>query len=79
MISDPKAPLPSAHVLRSRRPAADFLEAFPLGNGRMGAMVPGMPEYERIALNNPHFPALRSDPMALSGASCTKQTSSCCI
>ena len=79
MRNDPKYPFPASHLLRSHRPAADFLEAFPLGNGRMGAMVPGVPEYERIALNNTHSPALRSDPMALSGASRTKQTSSCCI
>lgn len=52
MNNDPKSPLPSCHLLRSHRPAADFLEAFPLGNGRLGAMVPGLPEYERIALNH---------------------------
>jgi len=72
MSNDPKSPLPSTRILRSRRLAADFLEAFPLGNGRLGAMVSGVPEYDRIALNNPHFPALRSDPMALSRASRTK-------
>jgi alpha-L-fucosidase 2 len=52
MSNDPKHPFLSSHLLRSRRPAADFLEAFPLGNGRLGAMIPGVPEYERIALNH---------------------------
>ena len=52
MSNDPKSPHPPFHLLRSHRPAADFLEAFPLGNGRLGAMVPGAPEYERIALNH---------------------------
>ncbi|WP_405607901.1 glycosyl hydrolase family 95 catalytic domain-containing protein [Polaribacter sp. Asnod1-A03] len=32
-------------------PAADWNEALPLGNGRLGAMVYGIPEYENIQLN----------------------------
>ena len=50
--NDPETAMPASHVLLARRPAADFLEAFPLGNGRMGAMVPGVPAHERIALNH---------------------------
>jgi alpha-L-fucosidase 2 len=34
-----------------RRPAAQWVEALPLGNGRLGAMVFGGVERERIALN----------------------------
>ncbi len=33
------------------QPASDWLEALPVGNGRMGAMVFGDPENERIQLN----------------------------
>lgn len=33
------------------QPAAEWTEAFPLGNGRLGAMVYGDPHHERIALN----------------------------
>ena len=32
-------------------PAANWNEALPLGNGRLGAMVFGIPEYENIQLN----------------------------
>ncbi|WP_233265946.1 glycoside hydrolase N-terminal domain-containing protein [Formosa sp. L2A11] len=32
-------------------PAADWNEALPLGNGRLGAMVYGLPEHENIQLN----------------------------
>ncbi|CDF78708.1 alpha-L-fucosidase (GH95) [Formosa agariphila KMM 3901] len=32
-------------------PAADWNEALPLGNGRLGAMVYGIPEHENIQLN----------------------------
>jgi alpha-L-fucosidase 2 len=34
-----------------RQPAADWNEALPLGNGRLGAMVFGHPEHERLQLN----------------------------
>ncbi len=33
------------------QPAVDWLEAIPLGNGRMGAMVFGKTDIERIQLN----------------------------
>ncbi|MGB3328077.1 MAG: glycoside hydrolase N-terminal domain-containing protein [Thermomicrobiales bacterium] len=33
-------------------PAAEWLAAFPIGNGRLGAMVFGQPQRERIALNH---------------------------
>jgi len=35
-----------------RRPARDWLEALPVGNGRLGAMVFGAPEKEHLALNH---------------------------
>lgn len=40
------------HELRFTRPASDWLEALPLGNGRIGAMVFGDPAHERIQLND---------------------------
>lgn len=39
------------HKIVSGQPARHFTEAMPLGNGRLGAMVFGNPEVERIALN----------------------------
>jgi alpha-L-fucosidase 2 len=41
----------SALTLWYRRPAAEWIEALPLGNGRLGAMVFGGIEQERIQLN----------------------------
>ena len=40
------------YVLRDDRPAADWAEGFPLGSGRIGAMVSGAPMTERISLNH---------------------------
>jgi len=39
------------HVLWYRQPAAQWLEALPVGNGRLGAMVHGDPEWEHLQLN----------------------------
>ena len=33
------------------KPAAAWVEALPIGNGRLGAMVFGDPRHERLALN----------------------------
>ncbi|MBM4018858.1 MAG: glycoside hydrolase family 95 protein [Planctomycetes bacterium] len=44
-----EAPPPPA--LWYRRPAAKWTEALPVGNGRLGAMVFGSPDKERLALN----------------------------
>ena len=41
-----------ALTLHYDRPAAYFEEALPLGNGRLGAMVYGGTEAERISLND---------------------------
>jgi len=41
----------SEQLLWYRQPAADWLEAVPLGNGQMGAMVFGRPQQEQIGLN----------------------------
>lgn len=38
-------------VLRYTTPASRWLQALPVGNGRLGGMVFGDPEHERIALN----------------------------
>ncbi|MFZ4894853.1 glycosyl hydrolase family 95 catalytic domain-containing protein [Plantibacter sp. Mn2098] len=42
----------STHHLEYDRPAGTWLEALPLGNGRTGAMVFGVPGAERIQLND---------------------------
>jgi alpha-L-fucosidase 2 len=41
-----------AHVHTRDAPARDWLEAFPLGNGRLGGMLFGDPAQERVALND---------------------------
>lgn len=38
-------------TLKYDRPAADWNEALPIGNGRLGAMIYGVPEAEQIQLN----------------------------
>ena len=38
-------------VLRYERPAAEWVEALPVGNGRLGAMVFGGIHHERLQLN----------------------------
>src|SRR5690348_1890830 len=43
---------PMEPVLRSATPAAGWLEAYPLGNGRLGAMVHGGPGHEHLQLND---------------------------
>jgi alpha-L-fucosidase 2 len=43
--------LHAQHELWYRHPAGDWNEALPVGNGRMGAMVFGNPDKERIQLN----------------------------
>src|SRR4051812_19474202 len=40
-----------AHTLWYRRPASQWVEALPVGNGRLGAMVFGGIERERLQLN----------------------------
>ncbi|MEK7407601.1 MAG: glycoside hydrolase N-terminal domain-containing protein [Acidobacteriota bacterium] len=45
------APSPKPLVLWYRRPASQWIEALPLGNGRLGAMVFGGIEQERLQLN----------------------------
>jgi alpha-L-fucosidase 2 len=37
--------------LKFNEPASDFTQSIPLGNGRLGAMVFGNPDHERIVLN----------------------------
>jgi len=43
--------MPSRDVIWFRQPAADWLEALPIGNGRLGAMVYGAAPFERLQLN----------------------------
>lgn len=45
------APPAQANLLWYRRPAAAWNEALPVGNGRLGAMVFGGTQSERIQLN----------------------------
>ncbi|KOV23909.1 glycosyl hydrolase family 95 catalytic domain-containing protein [Streptomyces sp. XY152] len=65
------APEASRLVLWYDKPAAQWLEALPLGNGRLGAMVFGGPDTERLQLNEdtlwaggPYEPA---NPRGLAG------------
>jgi len=37
------------------KPASDWLEALPIGNGRLGAMVHGGMERERLQINEETF------------------------
>ncbi|MEF3304446.1 glycoside hydrolase family 95 protein [Paenibacillus sp. GYB003] len=52
-----------------RKPAAEWNEALPIGNGRLGGMVFGIPDRERIQLNEDSVwyggPADRNNPDAL--------------
>ncbi|HWL14077.1 MAG TPA: glycoside hydrolase family 95 protein [Opitutus sp.] len=50
-LSFARAGDPATHVLWYRQPAAQWVEALPLGNGRLGAMVFGGPQTERFQLN----------------------------
>ncbi|MFA7369730.1 MAG: glycoside hydrolase N-terminal domain-containing protein, partial [Kiritimatiellales bacterium] len=42
---------PAAEIMRYDQPASKFYEALPLGSGRLGAMVFGGVDEERIVLN----------------------------
>ena len=42
---------PGEHVIFYNQPAATWPDALPVGNGRLGAMVFGLPQRERIQLN----------------------------
>lgn len=42
----------SNHLLWSNQPAGEWAEGYPIGNGRLGAMVLGDPLRERVALNH---------------------------
>jgi len=44
-------PPPGPLTLWYRQPAGNWLEALPLGNGRIGAMIFGVPGEERVVLN----------------------------
>ncbi|MGW8315870.1 MAG: glycoside hydrolase N-terminal domain-containing protein, partial [Bacteroidales bacterium] len=48
---DPVPDEPPETVLWYDEPAAEWTEALPVGNGRLGAMVFGDPVHERIQLN----------------------------
>lgn len=51
--ASPMVPLPALPPrLKLWRPAERWRDAFPLGNGRLGAMVFGDPGHERLALNH---------------------------
>src|SRR3954466_10900967 len=67
-----KIPPPDPLVLWYQRPASQWVEALPVGNGRLGAMVFGGIEGERIQLNEdtlwgggPYDPANSDGPAAL--------------
>jgi alpha-L-fucosidase 2 len=52
------------------KPAANWNEALPVGNGRLGAMIYGIPDIEKIQLNENSFwsggPSRNDNPKALS-------------
>ena len=39
-------------ILKHRKPASEWMEGYPIGNGRLGGMVCGTAECERVALNH---------------------------
>jgi alpha-L-fucosidase 2 len=39
-------------IIWSRKPASEWAEGYPIGNGRLGGMVLGLPLHDRIALNH---------------------------
>ena len=41
----------TTHALLFEKPAEDWNEAIPVGNGRLGAMMYGQPRHERLQLN----------------------------
>ncbi|WP_051777574.1 glycoside hydrolase family 95 protein [Streptomyces violaceorubidus] len=52
MPTRPHGPTQTPHRLSFARPAGHWLEALPLGNGRIGAMPDGGVERERVRLND---------------------------
>jgi len=60
-----------------RQPAAQWVEALPLGNGRLGAMVFGDPARERLQLNEDSFwsggPSRNDNPDALGALAGVRQ------
>ena len=69
-VAEPAALAPDGrHVLWLRRPAAFWNEAFPVGNGRLGAMVFGAVADERLQLNEDTlwdgYPKNADNPKAL--------------
>jgi alpha-L-fucosidase 2 len=64
--------IPAKLELWYRRPAKEWTEALPVGNGRLGAMIMGATEQERIQLNEetlwtgaPYDPTTSGGPQAL--------------
>lgn len=51
LIGHPRAPGQSFTVLWYQNPAEQWIDALPVGNGRLGAMVFGRPNEERIQFN----------------------------
>jgi alpha-L-fucosidase 2 len=61
-------PMPSEHLIWSDKPAKTWNEAYPLGNGRLGAMVWGHAERDVLSLNEDSLwsggPRDRTNPSA---------------
>src|SRR3954468_9302494 len=55
LIAPPLATAAPEATLRYSAPAQKWVEALPIGNGRLGAMVFGGMEHERLALNEDTF------------------------
>ena len=52
-------------MLIYKKPATSWVEALPLGNGRLGAMVYGAPEMEHIQLNENTITNYKQSPVSL--------------
>ena len=51
-IDDEPSVLSSGNIIWSKKPASEWSEGYPVGNGRLGGMVLGAVQRERISLNH---------------------------
>jgi alpha-L-fucosidase 2 len=50
-VDDAQSNLSNSNIIWYKQPANEWVEALPIGNGRLGGMVFGRTDYERIQLN----------------------------
>jgi len=51
-ISTDSIKIKPGDIIWSEKPASEWAEGYPIGNGRIGGMLLGVPHHERIALNH---------------------------